>query len=179
VEEWRSLENYVDGAGGFNYKGDKGEVSVKYANCEVGTRHRTVFGTKDPKPRPGVVVFVLIRDATQNTNYVTLVGGIAQTLASVLPVNFHHPTPMGARPVRGFLCRRDRTSAAVSVVPRDARDGAKARDEPVAGGGDGGFSTNRSPRVGAGPRSLSPTRGPHQHLGHSWAHGQRCTSVLR
>ncbi len=82
----RNLEYYLDGAGGFTYRADKGRVSVKYANGEVRTRRRTIFGASDPKPGPGSEVFVPVRDTTEKTNYVALAGAVAQILASTVAI---------------------------------------------------------------------------------------------
>jgi polysaccharide biosynthesis/export protein len=87
------LDYYLEGAGGFSYLADKGRVSVKYANGEVRTRHHSIFGTHDPKPGPGSEVFVPVKDTTEKTNYVALVGGIAQIIASTVTIIYviHHP----------------------------------------------------------------------------------------
>lgn len=87
------LEYYLSGAGGLSYRADKGRVSVQYANGEVRTRHRTVFGTRDPRPGPGSEVFVPVRDTTQTVNYVALFGAIAQIVASTITIIYviHHP----------------------------------------------------------------------------------------
>src|SRR5207237_9983315 len=81
-----NLEYYLEGAGGFSYRADKSKVSVRYANGEVRTRRRTIFGASDPKPGPGSEVFVPARDSTERTNYVALVGAIAQILASTVAI---------------------------------------------------------------------------------------------
>src|SRR6266852_4196615 len=75
------LEYYLSGAGGFTYRADKGKVSVTYANGEVRTRRRNIFGTRDPKPGPGSEVLVPVKDTTEKTNYVALFGAIAQIVA--------------------------------------------------------------------------------------------------
>ena len=80
------MSYYLEGAGGFSSQADKGKVSVTYANGEVRTRRRTVFGTRDPKPGPGSEVLVPVRDATEKTNYVALFGAIAQILASMVAI---------------------------------------------------------------------------------------------
>lgn len=89
----KDLEYYLSAAGGFSYKADKGRVSVKYANGEVRTRKRTIFGQKDPNPGPGSEVFVPVKDTTQRTNYVALVGGIAQIVAATVTLIYiiRHP----------------------------------------------------------------------------------------
>jgi protein involved in polysaccharide export with SLBB domain len=81
-----NLEYYLEGAGGFSYRAEKSKVSVRYANGEVRTRRRTIFGASDPKPGPGSEVFVPARDSTDRTNYVALFGAIAQILASTVAI---------------------------------------------------------------------------------------------
>ena len=49
-------------------------------NCAPGRRALGVHS--HPKPGPGLAVFVPAKDTTEKTNYVALVGGIAQILAS-------------------------------------------------------------------------------------------------
>ena len=93
---WRNgedLEYYLDGAGGLSYKADKGRISVQYANGEVRTRHRTILGTRDPRPGPGSEVFVPVKDTTERVNYVALFGAIAQIVASTVTIIYviHHP----------------------------------------------------------------------------------------
>jgi polysaccharide export outer membrane protein len=80
------LGYYLDGAGGFTYRADKKRVSVRYANGEVRTRHKTLFFRSDPTPGPGSEVFVPMKDTTQATNYVALFGAIAQILASTVAI---------------------------------------------------------------------------------------------
>jgi protein involved in polysaccharide export with SLBB domain len=82
----QDLEYYLSAAGGFSYKADKGRVNVKYANGEVRTRRRSVFFANNPKPGPGSEVFVPVRDTTAKTDWVTLVGAVAQILASVVTI---------------------------------------------------------------------------------------------
>src|SRR5437016_11342267 len=72
--------------GRFSHTADKGKVSVRYANGQVRTRQRTLLVTSDPKPGPGSEVTVPMRDTTQHTNYVHLVGGIAQIIASTIAI---------------------------------------------------------------------------------------------
>ena len=82
----RGLDYYLSAAGGFSARADKGRVSVKYVNGDVRTRQRTLFVSSDPKPGPGSEVFVPVKDTTEKTNYVALVGGIAQILASMVAI---------------------------------------------------------------------------------------------
>jgi hypothetical protein len=80
------LEYYLSAAGGFSYRADKGRVSVKYANGEVRTRRRSLWFSSDPRPAPGSEVFVPVRDTSARTDWVALVGAIAQILASVVTI---------------------------------------------------------------------------------------------
>ena len=52
-------------------------------NGELRTRRRALVHS-DPKPGPGLEVFVPVRDTTQHVNYVQLIGGIAQIIASTV-----------------------------------------------------------------------------------------------
>src|SRR6266571_1454676 len=78
------LQYYLDGAGGFTYRADKGRVSVQYANGEVRTRRKTLFGTRDPRPGPGSEVFVPVRDTTARANTAQLFTSIVQIIASTV-----------------------------------------------------------------------------------------------
>jgi protein involved in polysaccharide export with SLBB domain len=92
-ERGKDLDYYVSAAGGPSYRADKGRVSVRYANGEVRTRHKTLLFSSDPTPRPGSEVFVPVRDTTQHTNTVALVGGIAQIVGSTIALIYiiRHP----------------------------------------------------------------------------------------
>jgi len=85
-QDGRAADYYVSGAGGYTYRADKGRVSVRYANGEVRTRHRSLLFSSDPTPGPGSEVFVPVKDTTQGTNYVALFGSIAQILASTIAI---------------------------------------------------------------------------------------------
>ncbi len=76
----------MNSAGGFSYRADKGRVSVKYANGEVRTRKQSLFFRSDPRPGPGSEVFVPVKDTTEKVNYMALVGGLAQILASTVAI---------------------------------------------------------------------------------------------
>jgi len=86
---WRrgaGLNYYLSAAGGFAQRADKGAVSVRFANGEVRTRGRGLFHG-DPKPGPGSEVIVPAQDPTiHKTDYVALLGSIAQILASALTI---------------------------------------------------------------------------------------------
>jgi polysaccharide export outer membrane protein len=77
-QKGKRLGYYIEGAGGYSNQADKKRVSVRYANGEVRT--------KGARPGPGSEVFVPVKDTTARTNYVALVGGIAQILASMVAI---------------------------------------------------------------------------------------------
>jgi protein involved in polysaccharide export with SLBB domain len=85
-QKGKDLEYYINAAGGYAPQAEKGHVSVRYANGEVRTRHRTIFGSSDPKPGPGSDVTVPTKDPTQHTDYTALFGAIAQILASTVAI---------------------------------------------------------------------------------------------
>jgi len=80
------LGYYIDAAGGFTYTADKGRVTVRYADGEVDTRHKTLFFRSDPTPRPGSEVTVPLKDTSNPTNKAALFGAIAQILASTVAI---------------------------------------------------------------------------------------------
>ncbi len=86
---WRrgaDLKYYISAAGGFKEGAVKGQVSVRFANGEIKTRNRGLFGS-DPTPGPGSEVNVPLRDPTlRKTDPVLLFGAIAQVLASVVTI---------------------------------------------------------------------------------------------
>ncbi len=85
-QKGKDLEYYLNAAGGFTFRAQKGKVSVRYANGQVRTRRRALFFKSDPSPGPGSEVFVPVRDTTQHTNYVQLFGSIAQIVASTVAI---------------------------------------------------------------------------------------------
>jgi protein involved in polysaccharide export with SLBB domain len=80
------LGYYIDAAGGFAYTADQGRTSVRFADGEVATRHKFLFFRSDPSPGPGSEVTVPLKDTSNPTNYVALVGAIAQILASTVAI---------------------------------------------------------------------------------------------
>jgi polysaccharide biosynthesis/export protein len=83
----RDLDYYISAAGGFAQLANRGAVSVRYANGEVKTRHRNIFGTSDPRPGPGSEVSVPAKDPNApHTDYVALFGAVAQILASSVAI---------------------------------------------------------------------------------------------
>jgi protein involved in polysaccharide export with SLBB domain len=80
------LNYYLGAAGGLSYKADKGRVSVRAANGEVSTRHRTllIFGS-DPTPGPGSEVLVPPKDSTaRGTDPIAVLGIVAQIIAATV-----------------------------------------------------------------------------------------------
>jgi protein involved in polysaccharide export with SLBB domain len=75
-------------AGGFNRLAEKGQVSVRQANGEVRTRHKTLlFFRSDPSPGPGSEVLVPARDpSATRTDVAVLFGAVAQVLASMVAI---------------------------------------------------------------------------------------------
>jgi protein involved in polysaccharide export with SLBB domain len=92
-ERGQDLDYYLSAAGGPSYRADKGRVSVRYANGEVRTRHKTLVFSSSPNPMPGSEVFVPVRDTTQHTNTLALVGTLAQILGSTIALVYiiKHP----------------------------------------------------------------------------------------
>jgi len=81
------LDYYLSAAGGFSRLAVKGRVSVRYANGEVRTRRSGLLTSSNPQPGPGSEVMVPAKDPTEpRTDYVALVGAIAQVLASTLAI---------------------------------------------------------------------------------------------
>jgi polysaccharide biosynthesis/export protein len=87
---WRrgaSLSYYLSAAGGFSPRAARSQVSVRFANGEVRTRHKNLLGGGDPQPGPGSEVLVPFKDPTEaKTDYVSLFGSIAQILASTIAI---------------------------------------------------------------------------------------------
>jgi polysaccharide biosynthesis/export protein len=86
-QQGKDLDYFISAAGGFAQLANKGAVSVRYANGEVKTRHRNIFGTSDPRPGPGSEVLVPAKDPNApHTDMVALFGAIAQILASTVAI---------------------------------------------------------------------------------------------
>ena len=86
-QQGKDLDYYISAAGGFAQLANKGAVSVRYANGEIKTRHRNIFGTSDPRPGPGSEVSVPAKDPTApHTDYVALFAAVAQILASSVAI---------------------------------------------------------------------------------------------
>jgi protein involved in polysaccharide export with SLBB domain len=80
----KGLGDYISAAGGFAYTADEGRTSVRYANGEVRTRHKTLIFRSDPAPGPGSEVIVPLRDLTKRTDVVALFTSIVQIIASTV-----------------------------------------------------------------------------------------------
>lgn len=85
-QKGRRLEYYINAAGGFSYKADKGRVGVKFANGEVRTRRRSMFSTADPKPGPGSEVSVPDKNPIPSTNWITIAGAVSGILSSLIAI---------------------------------------------------------------------------------------------
>lgn len=82
-----SLADFISAAGGFSQHADEKNVSVRFANGRVETRHSHAFWTNNPTPGPGSEVFVPATDPNApHTDYVALFGAIAQILASTVAI---------------------------------------------------------------------------------------------
>jgi hypothetical protein len=76
----------LSAAGGLSFKADGGRVSVRAANGEVSTRHRTlfIFGS-DPTPGPGSEVMVPLKDSSQRSaDPIAILGVVAQIIAATV-----------------------------------------------------------------------------------------------
>lgn len=81
------LADFISAAGGFAQHADERNVSVRYANGRVETKHHHLLWTSSPTPGPGSDVFVPATDPNApHTDYVALFGAIAQILASTVAI---------------------------------------------------------------------------------------------
>ncbi len=80
------LNYYLSAAGGLSFKADGGRVSVRFANGEVSTRHRTLLIFRsDPSPGPGSEVLVPLRDSSQRSaDPIAILGIVAQIIAATV-----------------------------------------------------------------------------------------------
>ena len=87
-ERGKDLDYYLSAAGGPSWRADKGKVSVRYANGEVQTRHRTLLLFRsDPTPGPGSEVLVPVRDTTaRGTDPIAVLGVLAQLITATATV---------------------------------------------------------------------------------------------
>jgi hypothetical protein len=81
----RSLEYYVNAAGGPSRKADVKRAYVTQPNGTVEARHRRPFIPDGlPEPRAGSVVFVPEKDPADRRDYLATAGAVAQILGSVI-----------------------------------------------------------------------------------------------
>jgi hypothetical protein len=82
----KSLDWYVDAAGGYTQTGDRRRPYVTQANGErEGVQRKAVFADRVPKPGPGAVVFVPTRQAQEpGSNVVGIIGTAAQLLGALV-----------------------------------------------------------------------------------------------
>ena len=82
-----NLDYYISAAGGFAQQARKGQISVRYANGEARTKHRTFIFSSSPTPGPGSEIYVPAKDPNApRTDMVSLFGAIAQILASTVAI---------------------------------------------------------------------------------------------
>ena len=83
----RSLEYYVQAAGGITRKGDIRYAYVTQPNGKVEATSGKFIFKNDPRPRPGSTVFVPERDANERRiDYLATLGTIAQLAASFVAI---------------------------------------------------------------------------------------------
>jgi protein involved in polysaccharide export with SLBB domain len=81
----KNSDYYVDAAGGFSRKADKGRTYVAQPSGKVQSVHvRFLLPDTKPNPLPGGVVFVPERDPAEKKDYISLFGTLAQVLGTVL-----------------------------------------------------------------------------------------------
>jgi protein involved in polysaccharide export with SLBB domain len=83
----RSLQYYVQAAGGATRKGDLRYAYVTQPNGKVEATSGKFIFRNDPRPRPGSTVFVPERDTSERrTDYIATIGSIAQVAASFVAI---------------------------------------------------------------------------------------------
>jgi polysaccharide biosynthesis/export protein len=84
----KSLDWYVDAAGGYTQLSDTRHAYVTQANGKrQGVKRRTILADDVPKPQPGAVVFVPAkRVQDQPSNVVGVIGTVAQLMAALVTV---------------------------------------------------------------------------------------------
>jgi len=87
-ERGKDLNYYLNAAGGPSWRADKGKVSVRYANGQVQTRHRTLLLFRsDPMPGPGSEVLVPVKDTmARGTDALAVFGALAQLITATATV---------------------------------------------------------------------------------------------
>ena len=83
----KSLDYYIQRAGGASRLADSRRAFVSQPNGEVESRSRSLFFFRsDPEPRAGSVVNVPQRDPNDRKDYTAIVGSVAQVLASLVAI---------------------------------------------------------------------------------------------
>jgi len=82
----RSLDYYIEAAGGTTRMADGGRSYVTQANGKVESKHRTLGIRMVPEPGPGSVVFVPEKDPNDKKDYTAMAGSVAQILASLVAI---------------------------------------------------------------------------------------------
>lgn len=83
----RNSDYYIYSAGGFSSRADKGRAYVTQPNGKVeSVKRRFLFPDYHPTPLAGAVIFVPERDPADKKDYIGIVGGVAQILASIVAI---------------------------------------------------------------------------------------------
>jgi protein involved in polysaccharide export with SLBB domain len=84
----KSLDWYVNAAGGYTQAGDRRHAYVTQPNGErEGVNRKAVFADRVPEPKPGAVVFVPARTAQEpSSNLVSILSTAAQVLTALVTV---------------------------------------------------------------------------------------------
>ena len=82
----RTVDYYVEAAGGTTRLADSKRAYVTQANGKVESKHRTFGFGITPKPGPGSVVFVPEKDPNDRKDYTAISGSVAQILASLVAI---------------------------------------------------------------------------------------------
>ena len=85
-EEGRSLDYYIENAGGFRNDADRGRLSVRYANGQAETRSKFLFWSNYPDPRPGSTVSVPTTDPADRVDTRGLIADLVAILGSIVTV---------------------------------------------------------------------------------------------
>jgi polysaccharide export outer membrane protein len=84
----KSLDWYVDAAGGYTQAGDQRHSYVTQPNgTRQGVKRRAIFADRVPAPRPGAVIFVPTRTAQEaGSNLTAILGTAAQVLGALVTI---------------------------------------------------------------------------------------------
>ena len=85
-EQGKDLSYYLNAAGGPSWRADQSKVSVRYANGQVKTRHRTLLSRSDPTPGPGSEVLVPVKDTTSHPQAAAILSSVAQIVAALTTI---------------------------------------------------------------------------------------------